>query len=109
MADLLQNWASSALICMHLLANADSDRASLLLMNYLRDRMVRASFSMLRWTCGVNAPLQRAWAWGIRDCRQPTSASANAVSVYADSKYYRDQDGTAALHCLKNAQYISEA
>ncbi len=42
MADLLQNWASSALICMHLLANADSDRASLLLMNYLRDRMGEA-------------------------------------------------------------------
>jgi len=39
LADLLQNWANSTLIYMHLLADADSDRASLLLMNYLRDRM----------------------------------------------------------------------
>jgi len=42
LADLLQNWANSTLIYMHLLADADSDRASLLLMNYLRDRMGEA-------------------------------------------------------------------
>jgi GAF domain-containing protein len=42
LADLLQNWANSALIYIHLLADADSDRASLLLMNYLRDRMGEA-------------------------------------------------------------------
>jgi hypothetical protein len=42
LADLLQNWSNSALILMHLLSDADSDRASLLLMNYLRDRMGEA-------------------------------------------------------------------
>ncbi len=42
LADLLQNWTNSALIYMHLLADADGDRASVLLMNYLRDRLGEA-------------------------------------------------------------------